>query len=157
MKVKFKKITNCKSTRRSNYDIEKLSEKKICEEYKCKIDNILKRKQVKNESVNEAWDRLKEIVSGASGEVLGRKKLVYKPWFNKICEEAIKRRKLARQKWLGNVNNNENLERYRCSRKETNNILRCEKRKYVKGMIDDAETEYRSNRIRELYQRVKKP
>jgi len=53
MKVKFKKITNSESTRRNNYNIEKVSEKKICEEYKCKIDNILKGKQGDIESVNE--------------------------------------------------------------------------------------------------------
>jgi len=135
MKVKFKKITNCKPMRKNNYNIEKLSEKKICEEYKCKIDNILKGKQDDKESINETLDQLKEIVSGASGEVLDRKKLVSKPWFNKICEESIKRRKLARQRWLDNVNDNEITERYRCHRKENNNIFRCEKRKYVKGIL----------------------
>jgi len=155
MNVKFKKITNSESTRRNNYNIEKLSEKKICEEYKCKIDNIRKGKQDDSESLNDTWDQLKEIVYDTAGELLGKTKLVSKPWFNKICEEAIRRRKLARQKWLENVNDNENMDRYRCRRKETNNILRCEKRKYIKDMIDEAETEYRRNRIRKLYQRVK--
>lgn len=39
------------------------------------------------------------------------------------------------------INNREILERYRCRQRETNNILRCEKRKYVKCMIDGAEME----------------
>jgi len=117
-------------------------------------DNILKRKQSDNESVNETWEQIKEIVNDASMEVLGRVKSTSKPWFNKLCEEAIRRRKLARQKWLEDINNNETLERYRHRQRETNNILRCEKRKYVKGMIDGAEMEYRSNKSRDLYQRV---
>jgi len=103
----------------------------------------------------KTWEQLKEIVNCASIEVLGRTKSTSKPWFNKICEEATKRRKLTRQEWLGDINNNEILERYRCHRREINNILRCEKRKYVKGMIDGAEMEYRSNRTEYLYQRVK--
>jgi hypothetical protein len=68
----------------------------------------------------------------------------------------IKRRKLARRKWLKDINNNETLERNRHRHDgEINNILRCEKRKYVKGMIDGAEMEYKSNRTRDIHQRVK--
>jgi hypothetical protein len=47
MKVKFKKTKNCKPTRRNNYNIDKFSEKMICEKYKNKIDNILKKKKAK--------------------------------------------------------------------------------------------------------------
>lgn len=43
-------------------------------------------------------------------EVLGRAKSTSKPWFNKICKEAIKRRKMAKQKWLEDINNKETLE-----------------------------------------------
>lgn len=66
MKVKFKRKANYK------YNIDKLSGKKISEKYKYKIDNILKGKQSDSETVNEAREQLKEIVSDASVEVLGR-------------------------------------------------------------------------------------
>jgi hypothetical protein len=105
-KVKFKKKKNCKPTRRNNYNIDKFSEKRICEEYKSKKDNILKRKQSANESVNETWEHIKVIVNDVSMRVIGRTKSTSKPWFNKLCKEAIKRRKLVRQKWLEDINNN---------------------------------------------------
>jgi len=78
MKVKFKKMTNCKSTKRNKYNTDEFSNKRISEKYKCKVDNILKEKQGDNETENEAWEQLKEIVSGASVEVLGRTKSTFK-------------------------------------------------------------------------------
>jgi len=39
--------------------------------------------------------------------------------------------------------------------RETNNFLRCEKRKYVRCKIDGARMKYRSHRTRKLYQHVK--
>jgi len=30
-----------------------------------------------------------------------------KPWFNKICEDAVQRRKIAREEWLKDTNNEE--------------------------------------------------
>lgn len=52
MKVKFKRMTNCKSIKRNIYNIDKFSNKKIYEKYKCKIDNIVKGNQNNNETVN---------------------------------------------------------------------------------------------------------
>lgn len=67
-----------------NYN-DKFSDKKICEKYKYKINNILNGKKGDNESVVEAWGQLKEI-EGASMKVLGRTKLTSKSWFNIIWQ-----------------------------------------------------------------------
>lgn len=76
---------NCKLTKNSNYSINKFSDKRVCKKYKCKIDNILKEKQGDNENVNEAWEKLKKILSDTSVEVLSRIKSTSKLWFSKIC------------------------------------------------------------------------
>lgn len=95
MKVKLKKITNCKSTKRNIYNINKFSGKRICEKYKCKIENNLKENQDNNyKTSTETIKQLKYILSDASVEVLGSMKSTSKPWFNKICKEAIRRRKV---------------------------------------------------------------
>jgi len=48
MKVKLKKITNCKLTKRNINNINKFSGKRICKKYKCKIENNLKENQDAN-------------------------------------------------------------------------------------------------------------
>jgi len=46
-------------------------------------------------------------------KVLEKKVSKTKPWFNTICEEAVQRRKLARQEWLTHTGNEETLRRFR--------------------------------------------
>jgi len=65
-----------------------------------------------------------------------------------VCEEAIKRRKEARLKWLTDTTNQLNGIRYTTRRKEAHNICREEKRKYIKKVIEMSETDHRTHRSR---------
>lgn len=71
-----------------------------------------------------------------------------------ICEEAVQRRKLARQEWLIDTNNEVTLRRFRTRQKEASKILRCEKRKYVQNILETAELDYKTHRTRDMYKRV---
>jgi len=77
-----------------------------------------------------------------------------KPMFNTICEEAVQRRKLARQEWLIDTNNEVTLRRFKTRQKEASKILRCEKRKYVQNILEIAELDYKTHRTRDMYKRV---
>jgi len=77
-------------------------------------------------------------------------------WFNTISEEAIIRRKLARQKWLENMDNKDNFRRLRTRQKDAHNIIWCEKRKFIKKITENVENDYRNHRARKLYQQVNK-
>lgn len=39
--------------------------------------------------------------------------------------------------------------------KKAHNIIRCEKRKYIQNIMKDAEQDFRLNRTRDMYKRVK--
>ncbi|KAL4148126.1 hypothetical protein QTP88_002420 [Uroleucon formosanum] len=98
--------------------------------------------------------QVKESINEASTKVLGKKVSKTKPWFNMICEEAVQRRKLARQEWLIDTNNEVTLRRFRTRQKEASKILRCEKRKYVQNILETAELDYKTHRTRDMYKRV---
>lgn len=72
MKVKFKKMTNCRLMKRYIYNIDKFGDKRMCEKYKCKADNTLKENQENNVTINEVWEKFKKIVCDASVEVFNR-------------------------------------------------------------------------------------
>lgn len=85
-------------------------------------------------------------------EVIGKhKRSKRKPGFNTVYEEALVRRNEVRLKWLADKTNYLNGERCTTKRKETHNIYRGEKRKYINKMIEEAESDHRS---RQLYQKV---
>ncbi|KAL4092204.1 hypothetical protein QTP88_026743 [Uroleucon formosanum] len=113
-------------------------------------------KNTNNGDPDEKWKDLRETIKEVTDTTLGKKKNTIKQWFNRICEEAIIRRKTARQKWLEDVNNENNFRRFKTRQKVAYNIIRCEKRKYMKDIIVSAENNYRGHRTRELYQQVNK-
>ncbi|KAF0746641.1 Uncharacterized protein FWK35_00020160 [Aphis craccivora] len=69
---------------------------------------------------------------------LGKKTSKTKPWFNRISEKTIKRRRVARSNWVNDTNNEPLFNRYKTRQREVSNILRCEKRKYLQNMIEKA-------------------
>lgn len=83
------------------------------------------------------------------------KKMRKKPGFNKICEDAVQRRKIARDLRPKDTNNDESaIEFSRWSKKYNHNIIRFEKRKYIQNTMKDAEQDFRLNRTRDMYKRV---
>lgn len=100
MKVKIKKYKKGNLTNKGQTDINKLKDKQICKEYVECFQNIIKGKQLdieRNLNVDKTWEHVKDSIKEASTKVLGKKVSKTKPWFNTICEEAVQRRKLARQ------------------------------------------------------------
>lgn len=85
--------------------------------------------------------------------VIGTKRNVSKVWFNNICQEALQRRKIAREEWLKDTNNETKKTRFITRRKETNNILRCEKRKFVRNLIERTEQDFKTNKTRHMYKK----
>jgi len=96
MRVKIKKYRKFNLTKRGRTDRVKLTDKQICKEYAESFQNIIKNKQldVKN-NVDKIWELVKESITEAATKVLGKKVPKTKPWFNRICEEAVQRRKLV--------------------------------------------------------------
>lgn len=49
--------------------------------------------------VDREWEQIKETINIVAMKTTRTKRLKSKSWFNRICEKAIHRRKLARQQW----------------------------------------------------------
>jgi len=87
------------------------------------------------------------IFQDAAEETISRESRVKKPWSNKICEEAIQRRKIAKNNWLYDTDNKEELTQYKTRQRGASNILRCEKRKHVQNIIREADLDYAITKV----------
>jgi hypothetical protein len=105
--------------------------------------------------VNEIWNKVKDSIETAATGVIGTKRNVSKVWFNNICEEAIRRRKAAREGWLKDTDNETKRTRFITRRKEADKILRCEKRKFVCNLLERAEQDFKANKTRDMYKTIK--
>jgi len=107
-----------------------------------------------NDDVDIIWSGIKNAIQEAATKTVGMQRRIKRPWFNQICEDALQRRKLAREEWLNDTQNEEKYTRYKMRQKETSNILRCEKRKHIQGIIRDAEQDHKNHKSRDLYRKV---
>jgi hypothetical protein len=76
-----------------------------------------------------------------------------KPWLDDECLKLIDQRKQAKLQWLQNPSqiNGDNLQNLRS---ETSRICRNKKREYLKGKINELETNNKNKNIRGLYRGI---
>jgi len=67
---------------------------------------------------------------------------------------ALKRKKECRNQWLNDPENAEKENNYRECKKEVNNIIRYEKRRYTKNTLEETEEYHQMNRPRQLFQNI---
>jgi len=138
------------------YDVEKLEDKRFLKDYNNTTKKIFEEKQIKHTSdVNEIWNNVKDFIETAATGVIGTKRNVSKVWFNNICEEAIRRRKAAREECLKDTDNETKRTRFTTRRKEADNILRYEKRKFVCNLLERVEQDFKANKTHDMYKTIK--
>lgn len=152
MRVKCKKLNKRRVVNTERFDIDKLKDQSINNEFSNKIKEILQgREVVADTNVNRNWEQIRRAINSVGTTILGKKNLKTKPWFNRICEEAIERRRVARRNWLNDTNEGILFGRYKTRQREASNLLRYEKRKYLRDMMEKAEFDYKSHKTRDMY------
>ncbi|KAL5243603.1 hypothetical protein ACI65C_011013 [Semiaphis heraclei] len=100
------------------YDVEKLRDSRKAREFQENIQKMTRELNSNPETVDELWKIIKHTLGNVSEKVLGKARRTKKPWFNAICQEALERRKIARERWLNDTNNQEEERIFRVKRKE---------------------------------------
>jgi len=131
LRVKLKTMSRNMRSEIVRYDIEKLRDDRKVKEFQENIQKMVREVNSNPETVDDQWKIIKHTLGKVSEKVLRRVHRTNKPWFNVICQKAWDRRKIAKERWLNDVNNYEKDRTFRVERKEAHNIIRCEKRKYV--------------------------
>jgi hypothetical protein len=101
--------------------------------------------------INNAWESIRNNIKNSVKENLGYYKLKHnKPWFDDKCSKLIDKRKQAKLQWLQNPGqiNGDNLQNLR---RETSRTFREKEREYLKGKIDELETNNENKNVRDLY------
>ncbi|VVC41512.1 Endonuclease/exonuclease/phosphatase,Reverse transcriptase domain [Cinara cedri] len=122
------------------YEITKLENEEMCKAFQTEVRRLTQLTDInETQNIESLWEIIKKIITKTSEEIIGKQgKSKKEPWLNSACEEAIIRRKEARLKWLTDTTNQLNGIRYTTRRKETYNICRGEKRKYINKIIEMA-------------------
>jgi hypothetical protein len=134
------------------FDLKKLNDVEVNRKYQVDISNRFAALESLDESfdINNAWESVRENIKTSAKQNLGYQKLKNnKPWFDDECSKLIDQRKQAKLQWLQNPNqiNSDNLQNLR---RETSRISRNKKREYLKGKINELETNNKNKNIIEI-------
>jgi hypothetical protein len=132
--------------------LKKLDDIEVKEKYQVEISNRFADVESLDESfdMNNAWKSIRENIKTSAKGNPGYQKLKHnKPWFDDECSKLIDQRKQAKLQWLQNPNqiSRDNLQNLR---HETSRIFRNKKREYLKGKINELETNNKNKNIRDL-------
>jgi hypothetical protein len=97
--------------------------------------------------INNSWESIRENIKTSAKDNLGYHRLKHnKLWFDNECSKLIDQWK----QWLQNPSqiSGDNLKNLRC---ETSRTLRKRKREYLRGKINELETNNKNKNIRDLY------
>jgi hypothetical protein len=101
--------------------------------------------------INNAWESIRENIKTSAKDNLGYQELKRnKPQFYDERSKLIDQRKQAKLQWLQNPSqiNGHNLKHLR---RETSRIFRKKKSEYLKGKINELETNDKNKNIRERH------
>jgi hypothetical protein len=124
------------------FDLKKLDDVEIKEKHQVEISKRFAALESLDEcfNINNAWESIRENIKNSAKHNLGYHRLKHnKLWFDDKCSKLINQRKQAKLQWLQNPNqiNGDNLQNLR---RETSRTFRNKKREYLKGKINELET-----------------
>jgi hypothetical protein len=159
--AKLRERISVSNRARQNFDLErlglkKLDDVKVKEKYQVDISNRFAALESLDESfdINNAWESIRENIKTSAKVNLRYQKLKYnKPWFDDECSKLIDQQKQTNLQWLQNPNqiNGDNLQNLR---RETSRRFRKKKREYLKGKINELETNNKNKNIRDLFRGI---
>jgi hypothetical protein len=135
------------------FDLKNLDDVQIKEKYQVEVSNRFATLEILDESfdINNAWESIGEnIKTSAKGNLRYHRLKHNKPWFDDVCSKFIDQRRQAKLQWLQNPSqiNGDNLQNVK---RETIRTFRNKKREYLKGKINELETNNKRKNIRDLY------
>jgi hypothetical protein len=134
------------------FDLKKLDDIVVKAKYQLEISNRVAALESLDESfdINNAWESIRENIKISVKYNLGHHRLKHnKPWFDDECSKLTDQQKQAKLQWLQNPNqiNGDNLQNLR---HETSRTFRNKKKEYLKGKINELETNNKNKNIRDL-------
>jgi hypothetical protein len=138
------------------FNLKKLNEEDVKQLYQVTTRNEFAALENLEDSgdINRAWDNIRENIKISDQESLAYCESKHcKPCFDEECSKLVDRRKQAKLQWLQNRSeaNEDNLSNVR---REASRRFRNKEREYLKGKINELESNSKNKNIRDLYRGI---
>jgi hypothetical protein len=138
------------------FDTEKLKTNHWKDRYQVEISNMFEALQTVTENpdeigVDERWEIIEQTVKDAVKATIDyRKKRKDKPRFDEDCRKSVEKRRECKLTWL-QVKDEGSHQVFSDAAKATGRSIRQKKAAYLKGKINEIETNSQRNNVRAMY------
>lgn len=119
------------------------------EELKVSEEIVVKYQKELNTLDSYEWDKMARKIQEAAKQTIFLAKKKKHPWWNDECEDALRRRSEAWNKWNSNK---QNFEEFKIQRKRTAKVFKNAKRRFERDQLSEIEENFKKNNTRNFYQ-----
>ena len=160
LKLKLKRNGNGEICQRLKYNTTLLEDSEKKKEYSLALSNRFHALQyLEEETIDQQWSKMKEVVTSTCNEVLGRKKINHKDWITPGTLELVAERKKTKAKVNVSRTRSEKTraqEAYTIANRKVKNSIKADKRNFVDKLAAEAEDAAQHCNMRDLYNTTKK-
>ena len=155
-------IQNQQSKRNSRYNVQILKKPEIKTQFVLELQNkyeALAQQDIEAETVEEKWNRMKQIFDQTSKEVLGNQKKEHKEWMSEPTWQLINERRKIKANILAEQNQCKKAElqkEYSNKDKDVKRSTRKDKRDFVENLAEQAEAAAMQGDMKTLYEVTRK-
>lgn len=120
-----------------------------------KMDKNIKYLNLYLQDIDVHWNKVNKILMETAEQEIGLMKKKKNEWFNEVCREAVEKRKLSRDSFLMLQDQN-TKEKYEIERRKCKHIIQREKRKFLNGILEEAERNRSHDNARNFFRIIKK-
>jgi len=119
------------------------------------MDKIIKYLNLNLQDIDADWNKVNKILMETAEQEIGLMKKKKNEWFNEVCRKAVEKRKLSRDSFfmLQDQNTKEN---YEIERRKCKHIIQKAKRKFLNGILEEAERNRSHGNTRNFFRIIKK-
>ena len=138
------------------FNLRKLNDLEVRRQYQIEITNsfaALENVSV-DEDINRDWESIKEnIKSSATGSLGMHEMKQHKPWVDEECLGILDQRRQAKMQWIKDPRQS-NIDTLNKVRRDARKHFRNKKKAYLRGKIEELETNSKINNIRDFYRGI---
>lgn len=137
------------------FNVDLLKNENVRKKYTDSINVKLYGRRVGN--IETDWSKISQVIKETAEQSIGGmqngNKSKKKKWYNEICRKVIEKRRIARSDFI-RIGSQTEKNIFLNERKNCKRIIQREKRKFINGILEEAEKDRSQGKIRNFFKTV---
>ena len=154
IRIKIAAIKKHFETRKMKYDVGKLKNEHIKQQFKLELKNKFDALSIEGDDIEEHWFKIKDALVSTAEDVIGFRSSKRKVWMTSNTWDLIEQRRMVKMKLIDCKTRNKKVElqtAYKNKDREVKKSVRSDRKKWISDLAQRAEKAANTGNMKELY------